>query len=144
MANYMGYTRTNYFHVTDEDAFELFTNHLIADEDEVKVFNSTDKDGNKTYGFYAYGPIHYVDETDADDWYDDIDDYLLIQEAQKIIAPDDALIITEIGHEKMRYFVGYSLVITKNGYQGINLANETLNVARELLNNPQFETQLDY
>lgn len=144
MANYMGYTRTNYFHVVSEDAFNEFANHLVADEDEVKTFKNVDENGDETYGFYAYSPIHYVENVDDDDWYEDLDDDIFVQEAQKIVAPDDAIIITEVGHEKMRYLVGYTLVITSTAHRGISLSNESVNAARELLNNPQFETQLDY
>lgn len=144
MANYMAQTRTNYFHVTSKEAFDEFAEHLVATEDEVKIFEGSDSEGNPTYGFYAYSPISYRADLEDEDWYDDISDDDFIEAAQKIIAKDDALILTEIGHEKMRYLVGYALVVTQNGHRWINLSNASVQAARELLNNNEFTTELDY
>lgn len=144
MANYNALSRTNYFHVTSEEAFNNFAQHLIASEDDVKTFKGADKDGNPTYGFYAYDSISYISDLDDDDWYENICEEDFIKAIQEIIAPDDAFILTEIGNEKMRYLVGYSLVVTKDDYRSVNLANASITIARELLNNDTFTTELNY
>ena len=57
---------------------------------------------------------------------------------QSILPDDEAIIITETGHEGLRSLCGYSFVITKNKTGEVDINKESLKLARELLGNPNF------
>ena len=53
-------------------------------------------------------------------------------------------LIFEAGNEKLRYVVGYVTVITKTGVEYDDVTNLGLKMAKKMLNNPDYETQVDY
>lgn len=142
MANYYATIRTNYFSVKDEAAFRELIQSVIA-EDEVYIFEEPQSDGSKKFGFGCYGTISgiYVD-SDDDRFEPDIDDFW--NALQKLVCEDDAIIITELGSEKLRYLVGGSTVITSESIQFVDVWKESLEIARQLLNNPNYQTDFDY
>lgn len=139
MANYNCTIRTNYFHVKDGNAFEDFMNTVYG-EDEITVFKEGDM-----YGFGCYGSISGVmnskdeenDECEAS--YDEFIDGL-----QKHVSEDDAIIIMEAGNEKLRYVLGSVCVITSHKIKYMDTMDLALDIAKELLNNKEYVTQLDY
>lgn len=103
MANYQAWVRTNYFKVNDVDKMKEFCkkNGLeFWQEDE----ESTPKE---RYGF----------GTSVDGGID-IDE--LIPEIQEFLNDEDVCVITEIGHEKLRYLVAISCIIKKTDFSHID------------------------
>ena len=147
MSNYYANSRTNYFQVTDEAKFaELFAN-LVSDGDEVYDFTKV-VDGVTLHAFGSYGAIDYQksiqnnNEEDDEDYDYDFDSFL--EELQKILHDDEAFIYTECGHEKLRYISGISIVVTKNKIESFDIHSRAVELAREMLNNKDFQTQMDY
>jgi len=140
MANYYATIRTNYFGVTDEDKFREIIDSCSA-EDTIHVFESKDDSGK--FGFGCIGSIYGIppgeneddDESDMDTFYDAL---------QNILLEGDAIIITEIGYEKLRYLISNCIVITKNDIQFVDLRNKAIELAREMLNDAAFTTEMDY
>ena len=138
MANYYATIRTNYFSVTDEAKFRDIIDTCSA-EDELHVFESND--GSGKVGFGCYGSVYGIpvgeddDESDLDALYDAL---------QSVLVEGDAIIITEIGFEKLRFLIACCTIITKNDIQGIDLRNKAIDLARDMLQNPDFTTEMDY
>ena len=112
MADYYGKTRTNYFSVTDDEKFKQIISSCKA-PDEIEVFEEKQEDGSIKYGFLCDGSIYGLPDRDGDSTEDcddneDVDyNYDTFCEALQQILPDgEAIIITEVGYEKMRYLVG--------------------------------------
>lgn len=145
MANYYSNTRTNYFRVTDETKYAELFSHLVGDEDCVSDF-SKEVNGITLHSFGCEGTIQAIpmDENPdgAEDWDDDFDGFL--KELQKILPDNEAFIFTEVGHEKLRYLVGYSLIVTRNEIKSIDINDDAFELARKMLNNETFTTQMYY
>lgn len=58
MANYYGICRTNYFHVTDEDAYQRLFSNLSADS-EIEDFSKQDENGQIYHAFGCEDSIEY-------------------------------------------------------------------------------------
>jgi hypothetical protein len=146
MANYECTIRTNYFHVTDEEAFKALMCRVYGTERPVNVFTDTDANGATVFGFGTYGAIAGLKNAQCDDD-DDVDESAydeFIDELKKCIAEDDACIIFEAGAEKLRYVIGTAHVITAHEERWINLQNAAIETAKLMLGNPNFATKCDY
>jgi len=142
MANYYATIRTNYFSVKDEDAFRELLQSVSA-EDEVHVFEQPQPDGSKKFGFGCYGNIYGIPAgSDEDGSEDDMECFL--DALQNLICEDDAIIMTEVGNEKLRYVIGCSTVITSKEIRGVSIPDKALHLVQELLGNKDFRTQMDY
>lgn len=137
MANYVSTTRTNYFHVKDAEAFRAFMDNVSGDD--LELWDEKDDKGDTVFAFGCEGSIYGIQNEDENDDYD-----LFIKNLQEYIADNDAVILTEAGHEKLRYVTGFATVITSKGIQFLNLDDMALSKAREMLGNPGFSTQMDY
>ena len=146
MANYNCTIRTNYFHVKDNEKFEEFMTHVYGEG--LEVFHSADSNGNKVYGFGGYGGIagyfnkeeDYEDNDEAwDNAYDNFIDGLVTH-----VTEDDAILIFESGNEKLRYVVGSVAVITSKGYEYRDIRDVGMEMARQMLNNPDYTTRCEY
>ena len=107
MANYLGYARSNYFKVKDEDAFKVWVDTLPIECRESKKDNETtfmvmEPDG---IGWPTY-------KEDDDGEYEDID---FAGELSEHLADGWVAIIKEVGYEKMRYLHGYIEAINNKG-----------------------------
>lgn len=140
MANYYGTVRTNYFHVKDEDQFRALMAKTAGDEDGIQFWDDErDEKGNQLFGFGVYGGISGIPDDEGefdDDSYDRFIDGL-----KACVADDDAILIFEAGHEKLRYVGGGVLVITSKGYAYINLHDWGCDKARQLLGNEHWSTR---
>ena len=114
MANYESVTRSNYFHVKDEDAFSKFMDTVSGDD--MHCWSDKDEDGNTLHAFGCDGSIYGVPNGAKDNDFD-----LFLSELQKHIAPEDAVILMESGHEKLRYVTGFATVITSGGIETISI-----------------------
>ena len=139
MANYYGYTRTNYFRVTDEEKYSELFSHLVGNDDYIEDFTKT-KDGIILHGFGCQGVIQAIpmdeDPEVAEEWDDDFDGFL--KELQKILPDNEAFIFTEVGHEKLCYLVGYSLIVTRNEIKSIDINDDAVELACKMLNDETF------
>ena len=131
MATYNGFTRTNYFSVTDEDMLRDIVDRIVWDNDDGFF-----EDRGGKFAFGSYGSVcglrnaESENDSDSDEAYDDDcdDEYeadAVYEALQSIVAPDDAIIITEIGYEKLRY-----LEKTMD-YKGENHYEETNSIGPE-------------
>lgn len=145
MANYYSNTRTNYFRVTDETKYAELFSHLVGDDDYIEDFTKTE-DGITLHGFGCQGVIQAIpmdeDPEVAEKWDDDFDGFL--KELQKILPDNEAFILTVVGHEKLCYLVGYSIIVTRNNIKSIDVNEGAIELARTMLNDGTFTTQMDY
>ena len=146
MANYCCVYRTNYFKVKDNEKFKEFMTHVYAED--LEVFHKKDENGNELYGFGGYGGIsgyfnnenEYEDSDEAwDNAYDNLIDVLAKQ-----VAENDGILLFEVGNEKLRYVVGSVSVITSKGYEYRDITNVGVEIAKQMLNNPNYDTQCSY
>lgn len=139
MANYYSCTRTNYFRVTDEEKYSELFSHLVGNDDYIEDFTKT-KDGIILHGFGCQGVIQAIpmdeDPEVAEEWDDDFDGFL--KELQKILPDNEAFIFTEVGHEKLCYLVGYSLIVTRNEIKSIDINDDAAELACKMLNDETF------
>lgn len=147
MADYCCTIRTNYFKVKDDLAFQTFMERVYGWEDSIEVWSKIDSDGTTRFAFGCYGGIAGLkgDDYGSDDY--DEDDYnfdAFIDGLIKHVAEDDAILIMESGNEKMRYVIGSVTVITSKGYEYREISDVGVNMARQMLGNDDWETQIDY
>ena len=144
MANYISFTRSNYFRVTDPEAFKKIINRVITDEDSLELWERTEN-GMTYYAFGAYSSIcglrHEAEDADNDG---EFEVEAVYEALSKVVAPDDAIIITEIGYEKLRYLTAYAVVITREKTELVELREASIDVACSLLGNPNFDTRMEY
>lgn len=140
MANYYGVIRSNYFHVKDEERFRALMARTAGDEDSIELWNDEiDENGNPVFGFGVYGGITGV--VDEDGEYDDDSYDRFIEGLKECVADDDAILIFEAGHEKLRYVGGGATIITAKSVEYIDLEDCARSKTRELLGNEQWNTK---
>jgi hypothetical protein len=110
MANYGAYVRTNYFKVNDVDEMKRF-----CQENGLRFWQEDNEENLKER--YAFGT--------EEDGGIDIDE--MIPQIQKFLYDKDVCVITEIGHEELRYLVAISYIIKKNAFSYINHMDEVKN-----------------
>ena len=137
MSNYESVTRSNYFHVKDEDAFSKFMDTVSGDD--IHCWSDKDEDGNTLHAFGCDGSIYGVPNGAEDDDFD-----LFLSELQKHIAPEDAVILIQSGHEKLSYVNGYVTIITTDDIRTISIDDFALTKAKEMLKNQEYSTRLDH
>lgn len=142
MADYNAKILTNYFAVNNETEFRGLMASCMAD-DEIEVFQEENSDKTTKFGFGCYGILHGIPDPDSEDDEDGSVE-LFYESLQKLLHPDDAIIITEIGHEKLNYFIALCTVITRDNIKHIDARAEAVKLAGELLGNPGFTTKMDY
>ena len=146
MANYCCTVRTNYFHVKDEEEFRALMARVYGSEDSVELWEKEDDNGKTVFGFGVYSGIAGVRNA-RDDGDEDCDDSAydeFIDGLQKCVADDDAIIILEVGNEKMRYVVGSATIITSKDYEYLDITNLATERAAQMLCNPGWQTRCDY
>lgn len=142
MANYVCTSRTNYFRVTNENAYaELFEN--LCSEDDIEDFTETDKDGVVWHGFGSYGTIDYIEPCEDENDYNEPDFDLFAKRLQNILPENEAFVLLEVGSEKLRYVTGYATIITKNDFRSISLTEMARTECKNLLGS-SFETKMEY
>ena len=133
MANYSATIRTNYFSVKDPTALRELIDSVEA-EDTVSLFMTKLPDGSMQYGFGCYGSLFGIQDS-LDAFYEAL---------QELVCENDAILIFEVGYEKLRYVVGCCTVITRTKMQHIDIHQQALELAAKLLNRPNYNTRLDY
>lgn len=149
MANYCCTVRTNYFQVKNPKEFRQFMNTVCGSEDSVELWERTAEDGTLHFGFGCYGGIAGVIPVDEngklDEDYDVSDAYdAFLAGLQKHVAENDAVIIMEVGNEKLRYLSGNAAIITSTKVDFVDLEFTAMQKASEVLGLPDFSTRLTY
>ena len=142
MPTYACALRTNYFRVKDEAAFLALMSRAYP---SVIVFDR-EEDGVKFFGFGTYDGIAGLKNAvaDEDDDADEANYDEFISELQKCVAADDAIIILESGHEKLRYVTGIAEIITANAYKAVHIQEIAAQVAAQMLGQPSWTTRCEY
>lgn len=65
------------------------------------------------------------------------------QELQKILPDQEAMILMEVGNEKLRYVVGLATIVTNKEIRYINMEDAALKTVRSMVGE-DFTTQMDY
>ena len=167
MANYESFYRTNHFKVKKLDEFKKAMAFAKTCSEDLNVYEDENRKGY--FMICGYGePSFYTDtirdhfdyaktedikeEITKEDFekfmtnnhIEDSEDDIFFEVLQSFVAEDDAIIYKEAGHEKMRYIGFCGCVITASGIKSININNELMDLAREALQNPTWETKLEY
>lgn len=143
MAEYICAIRTNYFHVKDEEKFRDFADNIYCGDGDFEVWEDKDKEGKTVFGFGCCSAISGI-ITDSDEEDDNTAYDRFIDELQKLVAEDDAVIIYEVGREKLRYLNGLATIITSDGYKYLDISDESVKLAREMLKNEEWTTKSSY
>ena len=128
MVNYVGYFRTNYFRVTDEEAYKKLFENIKASRGNIYDFTE-EKDGEIYHSFEGYGKGGYVDPKDEDE---EINFDYMVTEIQKLLPDDECFVYMETGTEKLRYLDGYALIATNKERSSIGLHEWIRGTARNL------------
>lgn len=132
MADYVSCTTTNYFQVTSEQELRELVSQIDCN-DEIEISTTTEK-GKTYYSLCAYGSFYGINDND--------DTEELYKAFQRILPDGEILAIFEVGHEKLRSVVGYTVVITNKTYQYKSLQDIATTMARNITNNPSYEINL--
>lgn len=139
MADYNCTTRTNYFHVKDEEAFRNLMDQVSASA-EIEVFTKTDTKDQIMFGFGCYGEINGLPVEDTDY----IDFNAFARALQELVADDDAILIFEAGHEKLCYVTQIARIITPKVNMTMDLMHLAGAKAAELVGDEKWRTCCEY
>lgn len=121
MANYEAVTVTNYFQVSD-----IGKAREVAEKLGLEFYiNATTNECS----FASYDSCGSIDEV----WDEYSDDTSSIGEVLQSILVSDAVIITEVGNEKLRYVGGHGTIITKDKIDYVSLETALQDKLTEML-----------
>lgn len=106
MADYIACFRTHRFPVRDAARFRAWIDTVYG----IDFTDEHEEGGKPVFEVGGYGSI--PDLRDEDDEPSEID---FIAELARHLPEGEQAIITEIGHEKLRYLVGFSVAVDHNG-----------------------------
>lgn len=130
-------TRTNYFRVTDKEAFRDLVSTLRTDKHPA-VF--MEREG--CVGFYADSAVRGIEYEEAipeSDYWDLIKENMVAR-IQELLYPGEACIITDISHDKFMSINATSLIITERDSKHINLLAHAVDTAAEMIGIPYYDT----
>lgn len=102
MANTESAYYTNFFKVTDEEAY----NNLISKLSGEYLYFSEKKEEN-LHSFSGYDSLSYIKTED-----DILDVYDFIDELRAILPDNECIVYIESGHDKLRDVYGYAIIAT--------------------------------
>ncbi len=145
MVSYTCTIRTNYFHVKDEDKLRSLisrTESLKSPIHPIHLWSEKDSDGKTVFSFGVYDGIVGIKNDEAN--FDSSDAYdVFINSLQECVADDDAIIMIEAGHEKLRV-VGLVTIITSKGCEYLSVTESAVKEAAKMLENPHWTTVFSY
>ena len=99
---------------------------------------------------YVYEAIEKYDENEICVCKDEsdviLDDDCMLefyQELQKILPDQEAMILMEVGNEKLRYVVGLATIVTNKEIRFMNMEDMALKTVKSMIGE-DFTTQMDY
>ena len=133
MANYLSWTKSNIFRITDKEKFTDIINNLVSDGIIEFHEHDGDKEGETKVQFMVDGtPFGYETENG------DFELIPVIEDIQTLLPDDEVCVIIESGHEKLRYVDGSVLVISKETYFSKRLVEYAQEKSREILRNNDY------
>jgi len=133
MAVCQSVTRSNYFHVRDEEMFLDFISRVSVDDGDIELLLDTDPWGEPLFAFVAAGSIIGIcDDTDETAFDDDAYGNF-ISGLQEIVASNDAIIIMEISLTDSKSVGASSTIITANDTDYIDLQELSSDKAIDML-----------
>lgn len=128
--------RTNYFNVKDKKAFKEFMSNVYG-KDKIHIFEKED-----TFAFGCCDIINGIKKSkntgnvEFDFSYNEF-----INGLQKHVSDNDAIIIMQIAHKELIYVIGGVYVITSREIKFMDTTGMAVNIARELLNDENYNTR---
>lgn len=138
MANYTATFRTNYFRVTDKEKFQNAVSSMYVSDGNVEVYEE-----NGCFMFGGDGNLMGAIPEPAEEG-DEPDFALMVEQLQDVLPDGEAILLMTAGHEKLRYVVGTTLVITKKEHKFIDMKDVAMIAAREMLDDPKWNTRCEY
>jgi hypothetical protein len=115
MANYNAYSRTNTFRVTDKEKLK----EIIEQNPDIQIW---EEEGKFILSGYCIITDFYNGETD--------EFYEIFPLIQPLLPDGEVVIFTEVGHEKLRYLVAASVVITNKEIYLVDLQQEVIKLIK--------------
>lgn len=114
---------------------KILANQISEEEQESHyVYHIRNFEDGKTILYISEYPHDYL-TVDMNTFY---------EELQKILPESEAFILQEVGNEKLRYLVGAVTIVTKDEIKCLSIDEIAREEAKKMLNDPEFETQMDY
>ena len=126
MANYYGSSRSNYFKVKNKENFKKFLDRMYDMED---IEDRDDRVGFLVTGEGGSIPCEIWDE-ENDEYSHDFD---FDKELAQHLQDGEVAIYQEVGAEKLRYLVGYSVAVNSKGETAMVSINDIYKIAQEEL-----------
>lgn len=142
MANYECVIRTNYFHVKDPERFRTLLDVVSAGN--LEFWEKKDENGFPVFAFGSYGTVYGIPHLmngwkyRADE--ESYDEFLY--QLKDLIAEDEAVVIMEAGHEKLRYVSSNATIVTGKTIECVDLERAALKLVREILDAPDYATEM--
>lgn len=142
MATEVTKTRTNYFGVKDKKAFEDMVDRMYTNDGKPFLFENS----RGEVGFAADGNLFGMipEGVSPGDLDPDVMETEMIHAIQSVIKPGHACIITDISYNSLKCLNGCLLVITEKKAESVTLDSVGLQMARELLGDPDYEPDMAY
>ena len=126
MSSYICTTISNDFRVKDEGAYKELMSKVSADDMHLYT---EERNGEIYHSFGSYGVIYGIETEDKNYNYDQF-----TEELQKCVHDEDAIIILEVGHERLFDAVGTAIIITSKDIKILDLGTLALDAAKDMLN----------
>jgi hypothetical protein len=126
MANYYGYSRSNYFKVKNKEKFKEFLNQFngfeyIEDDKGLSGWLIDTEYGGHDTTIYDEETEDYIEDINFED------------ELSKHLKKGQVAIYQEIGYEKLRYLTGYSVAVNWEGKVETVGIDDIYNIANTVL-----------
>ena len=122
MADYYCKSRTNYFKVKKVNDFKAELGRYSAGEGGIDIWEE-----KGLIGLGSYGSMTTLYDPDTDDWTE------IFGILQDHMEDGEAVILVESGNEKLRYVTGYAWVITKDDVKFIDVIDQAIQEAQQLV-----------
>lgn len=138
-------TRTNYFKIKSDKVSEFIAlcEDRLESGSEGSPYSVAGLDGSFRCFIGGYGLAFKESGVDGCDDRDD-DEEGFFAELQKMIAEDDAAIITTITWEGLRYAIGHCTIVTAKEIKYFDTNTHAIKTASEMLGNPDWDTRNEY
>ena len=135
MSNYNSVVRTNYFKVKKDEEFLDFFKKISSENGKPRLWSRENK-GKREYAFGSVGELYYdgMPLHDSD----------FATHMQKMIPENEAVVLEEIGNEKLRYLNASAIIITSNDYAGMDFLDVLIGKAKSILQDDSFTCDMEY
>ena len=135
MSTYHSITRTNYFKVKDRETFLEFF-QKVSTESGIPHLWSRDNNGEIEYAFGSEGEFYYEGTP--------LHDSDFATQMQKVIPENEAVVLEEIGNEKLRYLNASAIIITSNDCVRMDFLDVLIGKTKSILQDDSFACDMEY